>query len=49
MSGKLIENAAGRLVPTEVNGREAVPYRGVAGHRPEGRKAGSSSASATSR
>ncbi|RLE33734.1 MAG: citrate lyase subunit alpha [Acidobacteria bacterium] len=32
-------NAAGRLVPTEVNGRKSVPFAGVGGHRPTGRKA----------
>ncbi|MFH1689751.1 MAG: citrate lyase subunit alpha [Candidatus Eisenbacteria bacterium] len=36
---KLVKNAAGRMVPTEVNGREAIPYKGVAKHRPTGRKA----------
>jgi len=35
----LTKNAAGRMVPTEVNGKEAVPYQGVAGYRPTGRKA----------
>ncbi len=38
MSG-MVKNAAGRLVPTEVNGRAQVPYRGVGKYRPEGRKA----------
>ncbi len=32
-------NAAGRLVPTEVNGRKSVPFAGIGGHRPTGRKA----------
>ncbi len=36
---KLDRNQAGRLVPTLVNGREQVPYRGLGGHRPSGRKA----------
>ncbi len=36
---KLVKNAAGRMVPTEINGREAVPYKGVAKHRPTGTKA----------
>jgi citrate lyase subunit alpha/citrate CoA-transferase len=35
---KMIENAAGRLVPEEINGQEAVPFRGVGKHRPTGRK-----------
>jgi citrate lyase subunit alpha/citrate CoA-transferase len=38
-SEKLTENAAGRLVPAEVNGKPAVPYRGVGKHKPSGRKA----------
>ncbi len=38
MSG-MVKNAAGRLVPTEVNGKPQVPYRGVGKYRPEGRKA----------
>lgn len=37
--GQFIENAAGRLVPTEVNGRPALPYRGVGQHIPTGRHA----------
>jgi citrate lyase subunit alpha/citrate CoA-transferase len=36
----LVSNAIGRRVPTVVNGREQVPYKGVDGHRPAGRKAG---------
>jgi citrate lyase subunit alpha/citrate CoA-transferase len=36
---KLVKNALGRMVPTEVNGLPAVPYQGVGKHRPEGRKA----------
>jgi citrate lyase subunit alpha/citrate CoA-transferase len=39
MSSRLVKNAAGRLVPPEVNGREAFPYKGVGAHRPTGRKA----------
>jgi citrate lyase subunit alpha/citrate CoA-transferase len=36
---KLVENAAGRLVPVEINGTPAVPYQGVGRFRPQGRKA----------
>jgi citrate lyase subunit alpha/citrate CoA-transferase len=36
---KLERNAAGRLVPVEVNGREAAPFKGVGKHRPSGVKA----------
>ncbi len=38
-SSTLVRNAAGRLVPTEVNGKAQVPYQGVGAFRPEGRKA----------
>ena len=31
-------NAAGRKVPTEVNGREQVPYQGVGRFEPRGSK-----------
>ena len=35
-TASLVTNAIGRRVPTNVNGREAVPYQGVNGHdRPE--------------
>jgi len=36
---KLVANALGRLVPTEINGAPAVPFAGVGKHRPSGRKA----------
>ena len=36
----LVENAAGRLVPTEINGKPAVPFQGVGVYRPTGRKVG---------
>jgi citrate lyase subunit alpha/citrate CoA-transferase len=35
---ELVRNAAGRLVPTAINGKPAVPFAGVAAHRPAGRK-----------
>ncbi|MEZ4386364.1 MAG: citrate lyase subunit alpha [Candidatus Krumholzibacteriia bacterium] len=35
----LVKNAAGRLVPTQINGEKATPYLGVGKFRPEGRKA----------
>jgi citrate lyase subunit alpha / citrate CoA-transferase len=37
--GKLVKNAAGRLVPTVVNGREQVRYLGVGAYQPSGVKA----------
>jgi len=39
MAARLEKNAAGRLVPGEVNGRAAVPFAGVGKHRPDGRRA----------
>ncbi len=36
---KYAENAAGRHVPTIVNGKKQTPYQGVGKYRPEGRKA----------
>jgi len=37
---KMTENAAGRLVPDEINGAKAIPFKGVGKHRPDGRKYG---------
>jgi len=37
---KMNENAVGRMVPAEVNGRAQTPFMGVGKYRPEGRKAG---------
>ncbi len=36
---ELVKNALGRLVPTEVNGKNQIPFKGVGLHKPEGRKA----------
>ena len=36
---ELVTNAAGRRVPTQVNGKAQVPYRGVGAYDPEGAKA----------
>ncbi|MCB2205638.1 citrate lyase subunit alpha [bacterium] len=38
MSNDLQRNAAGRLVPTQINGETAIPYKGVGAHVPSGRK-----------
>ena len=38
MTPGMVENVAGRRVPVEINGRTAVPYKGVNKHRPSGRK-----------
>jgi citrate lyase subunit alpha/citrate CoA-transferase len=35
----LVCNAAGRMVPTFVNGREQTPFKGVDKYRPSGHKA----------
>ncbi len=40
MSVNLVKNAVGRLVPTEINGKEEVAFKGVGQHRPTGRKFG---------
>lgn len=37
---KLVKNAAGRIVPTIINGEEHVPFMGVGKYRPTGRKYG---------
>ncbi|MEZ4651303.1 MAG: citrate lyase subunit alpha [Candidatus Eisenbacteria bacterium] len=39
VSGDLVRNAAGRMVPTEVNGKPQTPYGGVGAYIPEGTKA----------
>ena len=36
---ELVKNAAGRMVPTEVNGKTQVPFQGVNGYKPKGHKA----------
>lgn len=36
---KLVTNAAGRVVPTIIGGKEHTPYLGIGKHRPTGRKA----------
>src|SRR5512137_280853 len=36
---KLVTNAAGRVVPTILNGKPAVPYMGIGKFKPTGRKA----------
>lgn len=44
---ELVKNAAGRMVPTEVNGKPQVPFQGVNGYKPEGSKAAPPIASCT--
>ena len=36
---EFVKNAAGRMVPTEVNGKKQVPFQGVHGFKPKGHKA----------
>ena len=36
---KLVTNAAGRIVPTVINGRTAIPYMGIGKYKPDGRRA----------
>jgi|SRR5690554_222476 len=36
---KLVKNAAGRLVPAEVNGQQQIPFKGVNKYKPSGNKA----------
>lgn len=37
---KLVKNAAGRLVPTEINGEKQIPFKGVGKYKPKGNKYG---------
>jgi citrate lyase subunit alpha/citrate CoA-transferase len=37
---KMLVNAAGRSVPSRVNGRAQIPYQGIGKYKPEGRKHG---------
>ncbi|MBN1819660.1 MAG: citrate lyase subunit alpha [Prolixibacteraceae bacterium] len=38
MKDNLVKNAAGRRVPTRINGEEVIPFKGINKHRPEGVK-----------
>ena len=38
VSSELVRNAAGRMVPTEVNGRPQTPFLGVGAYEPDGQK-----------
>ena len=38
MANKMVKNAAGRMVPTEVNGKPAVPFQGIGKFKPNGNK-----------
>ncbi|MCF7823068.1 MAG: citrate lyase subunit alpha [Candidatus Marinimicrobia bacterium] len=39
MKSEMVKNAAGRMVPTEVNGKKQIPFKGVHGYKPKGTKA----------
>jgi len=45
METKLIKNAAGRMVPIEINGNPAVPFQGVGKYIPEGNRTAPKTAS----
>jgi len=38
MSSKFVKNAVGRMIPTEINGKPVIPFKGVGKHKPIGRK-----------
>ena len=38
MSVEMVKNSVGRMVPTEINGKPAVPFKGVGKYKPEARK-----------
>ncbi len=38
MSARTVLNAAGRLVPEEINGKPVIPFKGVGMHKPSGTK-----------
>ncbi len=38
MATEFVENAVGRMIPTEINGEPVIPFKGVHQHRVEGRK-----------
>lgn len=40
MNTEWVNNAAGRLVPTEINGKTQIPYQGVGKYKPSGRRYG---------
>lgn len=43
---KMVKNAAGRMVPAEINGEKVIPFKGIGKHRPQGRKHGTKLVSA---
>ena len=35
---KMVKNAVGRMIPTEINGKPVIPFKGVGQHKPTGKK-----------
>ncbi|MCK5520065.1 MAG: citrate lyase subunit alpha, partial [Candidatus Marinimicrobia bacterium] len=35
-----IKNAVGRMIPSEINGKKVIPFKGAGKHKPEGRRYG---------
>ncbi|MBC8505122.1 MAG: citrate lyase subunit alpha [Anaerolineales bacterium] len=40
MTTKFVKNAVGRMIPTEINGKPVIPFKGPHGHKTIGRKYG---------
>ncbi len=38
MSAKFVKNAVGRMIPTEINGKPVIPFKGVGKYKPDSRK-----------
>ena len=38
MNTKLVKNALGRIVPTEINGIPQIPFMGISNYKPDGLK-----------
>jgi len=38
MSVKFVKNAVGRMIPTEINGKPVIPFKGVGKYKPDSRK-----------
>lgn len=48
MKHRMVENAIGRFVPTEINGEKVIPFMGVGNYMPSGRKYNASISSSVS-
>jgi citrate lyase subunit alpha/citrate CoA-transferase len=38
MKDRMVKNAAGRMIPTHINGKEVIPFKGVGKYQPQGVK-----------